>query len=1317
MLKRKNLTSAVSAALIAMILPVPTLMAADLDGVVIDQATDNVNAASFKDGGEHFVRSSTITTRGVYSHGIYANSGSQVAISDTNVTALGDRSRALWAAGSGTALIVSGGELSTHGKATTASQPTPLGPAVVIASAGALVELHGSTISSSGQNGDGLNAEGGSVVVMNGGSIQTTGLQAKGLASYGSSASSAIHLLGVDLITRGNSARGAVSSGSAGNVVTLNDSRVTTYGAGSHALEASAGSRLSAASTNVTTSGNAAHGLTASGAGSSLTYSDGMLKASGQNSSGVIAQNNALVALQRAQFDSTATGIRAASGSKIDVEDVYATTHQSYAHGVEATGIGSTVSGSDMRVSTSGQFSYGLRANEAGTVEIHGAGVSTSGDFGHGVIADTAGSRMTVSAADITTEGGRYAMGVRAADGGFVDISGAKVTTRGNGSYGLNAIGAGSLAKGQSLRIETFGDEESETTASGVVAEWGGVVDVQDSDVLTHGASAIGLLAQVSGDAGNPDTLLTAKNLKVSTSGIHSFGAMACALVAGRDDSCADPAGSDLPASGARAALDIAASTIATTGAGSHGLYAYGPAGAMIRASGSMISTSGMAAHGAVAEAGADLLLQDSQVQVEGDESIGILGLNNARLTVHNTTVKSAGERAHGISNNSGSQLRLDRAQIETLADGAFGAIVRNDNSYAELAHLQVRTHGSDAIGLSVDYGTSSAALADSAIFTMGAGSNAARVQDGARLDISNSVLKSEAATALLLNSGTLAATEGTTIEGNGILAEFGSDAASTLSFDRNVVVLGDIRFAGRAVDADGNGTLDRSSSLSLDSNSSWRGATDAIGDLSLANRSRWDVTGDSQVGALSLVGSSVVFDHSNGQYKNLTVDGNFHADNGLLAMNTSLGDDASPTDLLHVKGDTSGNAHIAVTNIGGTGAQTEDGIKLVQVDGVSAGEYALAGRAVGGAYEYSLYHGGRINPNDGDWYLRSELSPVNPPVAPCDGSGCAIDPPVKPLPVFRPEAGAYLANQASAVGLFNMDLHERVGEPNLAQRQGAGGNLDGAWARVTTDQPRYRVNDQLSGQGRQNVLQIGSDLTFWGKQDRGVVGVMAASGQATNRLTSSLTGYSAEGRVGGRALGLYSTWIQNAEDDDGLYVDGWLQSARFKNRVQGDALLREQYRSRSISTSIEAGYALRLHQNETRTLYLEPQVQAIWSDYRVDGGQHQELNGTLVKAAEAGGLQTRVGARLYGHSTSMTGNRVQPFVAVNWIRNGSDANAVWMGEQRVQGIAPKDVYEAKLGAQLQLSPKLSGWGELSTQQGEYGFRSVGGQLGVKYMW
>lgn len=1097
MLKRKNLACAVSAALITAVVQMPEAVGADYDGVVIDQSADNTSAIAFTDGSNNSVNSSSLTTRGVQSHGIYASGGSSVSIAGGSVAAHGDRSRALWVTGIGSRMIVDGADLSTHGKATTPTQPTPFGAAVATASNGAYIELHQAKILSSGQNGDGLNAEGGSRLLMSGGTIETTGAQAKGAAAYGSTAYSELHLRDVALTTRGAAARGAVSSGVAGNVLTLKDSVVATHGDGSHGLEASMGSSLQSIDTNVSTSGANAHGLLASNDGSVLEFVDGRVETAGSSSSGIYSQARAKVIVKRAEIDARATGVKITSGSEASLEDVSVSTSAGSAHGIEINGIGSTGMAVNVRATTSGTSSHGLIAIQGGILDARGARAITTGETAFGARADGAGSRLALSNADVATEGGG-ALGVLASNGGTIELKDGTIITKGHGADGLSAIGAGSVVTAAGLQIRASGSQGARSASAGIVAESAGQVRVATTDVLVDGA-----------------------------------------------------------------------------------------------------------------------------------------------------------------------------------------------------------------------------------------GANAARVVDGGELMIEASKLKAHSGASLLLDSGSVIASDGASIEGNGTLAEFASEAANSLSFDRNVVALGDIRFAVGAADANGSGALDRRSSLFLDNSSYWKGATDAIGDLSLANGSRWDVTGFSHVGTLDLVKSSVVFDHADGQYKTLTVDGDFHADGGLLEMNTALGADNSPTDLLHVKGDTTGNANIAVTNIGGVGAQTEDGIKLVQVDGLSAGHYALAGRAVGGAYEYFLYQGSHKSPNDGDWYLRSELSPVDPPVGPCNDEGCTIEPPVDPcgdnectidppvrsVPVFRPEAGAYLANQASALGLFNMDLHERVGEPNLAQRQRGDGNLGGAWARVTTDQPRYRINEQLTGHGRQSVVQVGSDVTYWGEQNRGVLGIMVGGGNATNRVTSSLTGYSAEGRVDGRALGVYGTWLQGAEDDDGLYIDGWVQAARFKNRVQGDAMARENYRSRSLSASLEAGYALRLLQNETSAVYLEPQVQAIWTDYRMDGGQHQEVNGTIVKAHDVGGLQTRAGVRLYGHNSTDGGNRVQPFVGVNWIRNGSAANTVWVGNQRVRGIMPKNLFEAKAGAELQLSSKLTGWGEVNVQQGEYGFRSVGGQLGVKYAW
>ncbi|KAG1319927.1 hypothetical protein G6F63_014501 [Rhizopus arrhizus] len=142
---------------------------------------------------------------------------------------------------------------------------------------------------------------------------------------------------------------------------------------------------------------------------------------------------------------------------------------------------------------------------------------------------------------------------------------------------------------------------------------------------------------------------------------------------------------------------------------------------------------------------------------------------------------------------------------------------------------------------------------------------------------------------------------------------------------------------------------------------------------------------------------------------------------------------------------DSTGDASIVVNNIGGVGAPTFDGIPLIRIDGASLADYSLAGRAVGGAYEYFLFKGGLLDPNDGNWYLRSQWFDVceEDPNAP----GCVVDPgpdpdpdpvdpidpidpvdPITPPPVLRPEAGAYLANQSAAVNMFAPRLSDRVG-------------------------------------------------------------------------------------------------------------------------------------------------------------------------------------------------------------------------------------------------------------------------------------------------
>ncbi|MEH7849933.1 autotransporter family protein [Rhizobium laguerreae] len=119
-----------------------------------------------------------------------------------------------------------------------------------------------------------------------------------------------------------------------------------------------------------------------------------------------------------------------------------------------------------------------------------------------------------------------------------------------------------------------------------------------------------------------------------------------------------------------------------------------------------------------------------------------------------------------------------------------------------------------------------------------------------------------------------------------------------------------------------------------------------------------------------------------------LTVSGDYTGSGGTLEIESVLGDDTSSTDRLIVTGNTSGTTNVKVINLGGNGAQTVEGIKIVDVGGTSAGSFSLLGdyvfegdqAVVAGAYAYRLYQGGVSTPADGDWYLRSAvLAPALP--------------------------------------------------------------------------------------------------------------------------------------------------------------------------------------------------------------------------------------------------------------------------------------------------------------------------------------------------
>ncbi|WP_032954230.1 autotransporter outer membrane beta-barrel domain-containing protein [Stenotrophomonas maltophilia] len=738
-----------------------------------------------------------------------------------------------------------------------------------------------------------------------------------------------------------------------------------------------------------------------------------------------------------------------------------------------------------------------------------------------------------------------------------------------------------------------------------------------------------------------------------------------------------------------------------------------------------------------VSNAGSELTLRNSSVSAGGE---ALLVGNGALLVLDNVSVTTDGS---GGSPGVALSMGAGTARISnSVLSGTSSGVLMDDAGELFVERSRI-DNGLNIVGRGSDPAKGGQATLVDSIVT---GSTAARIGRGSKLTIAGSTLRGTDTgylpTGALLDHGSLKATAGSLIEGahNGIRINGGTQ--NTLEVDQSRVVSGsgaamsvgnkarlDALIAnGSAVEA-GNGValeLDSGTSASIRvSGSSIRGdlvarptsAAPTTLDVDLADRSMlvgaivngstvsvtdsvWRLTGDSSAQQLfANTGSTIELGNGSG-FNMLTVAGNFSGADGTIIFNTVLAGDNAATDKLIIGGDTSGTANVRVNNVGGAGAQTDKGIELIQVGGVSNGQFNLAGRAVGGQYEYFLHKGTGA---DGNWYLRSQL-PTQP-------DPCVIDPslpecnPVDPEPVLRPEPGAYLANLQAAQTMFRLGYHNR----------NAGQNSGRAWSRVDGSRNGFdAISRQLDIRGNSQALTVGADV--WRHDSGSSVGVMLSSGNASSTSTNKLTGYYARGKVKGEALGIYGTWRggNGADPYAGFYVDGSLQRAQFRNRVEGIGLDTERYDSRAWQGAVETGYAFRVGGASNGGIYLEPQLQVGYS--RWDSNRHTEANGTVVSTENANGVFGRAGLRLSGVTRWGNGAaEVQPYLAANWLHTRAESQ-IRMDDEIADARIPRSRGEFSGGASVKFANGIGAWGGLSLQRAS-GYHQTSAQVGVSYSW
>ncbi|WP_414625892.1 autotransporter outer membrane beta-barrel domain-containing protein [Salmonella enterica] len=509
-----------------------------------------------------------------------------------------------------------------------------------------------------------------------------------------------------------------------------------------------------------------------------------------------------------------------------------------------------------------------------------------------------------------------------------------------------------------------------------------------------------------------------------------------------------------------------------------------------------------------------------------------------------------------------------------------------------------------------------------------------------------------------------------------------------------------------------------------------------------------------------------------------LYVDGNYTGNGGSLYLNTVLGDDDSATDKLVITGDASGTTDLYINGIG-DGAQTTNGIEVVDVGGVSTSDaFELKNEVNAGLYTYRLYW----NESDNDWYLASKaqsddddsggddtpsdggddggnVTPpddggdggnVTPPddggdggnVTPPDdgGDGGNVTPPddggdggnVTPPDdggdggdVTPPDHGGDVAPQYRAdIGAYmgNQWMARNLQMQTLYDREGSQyRNADGSvWARFKAGKAESEaVSGNIDMDSNYSQFQLGGDILAWGNGQQSVtVGVMASY---INADTDSTGNRGADG----------SQFTSSGNVDGynlGVYAT-WFADAQ----THSGAYVDSWYQYGFYNNSVESGDAgSESYDSTANAVSLETGYRY---DIALSNGNTVSLTpqaqvvwqnysadsvkdnyGTRIDGQDGDSWTTRLGLRVDGKLYKGSRTVIQPFAEANWLHTSDDVS-VSFDDATVKQDLPANRAELKVGLQADIDKQWSVRAQVAGQTGSNDFGDLNGSLNLRYNW
>ena len=669
---------------------------------------------------------------------------------------------------------------------------------------------------------------------------------------------------------------------------------------------------------------------------------------------------------------------------------------------------------------------------------------------------------------------------------------------------------------------------------------------------------------------------------------------------------------------------------------------------------------------------------------VQGNSNSGIsldLGVNMTAFTLNQTAGSISGARS-GIDLVSDNSAPISLNLAGSVSGGSQAAI-STDTAAGSSVTIQLQ----NGANVSSSNGTALLDTLGNANVTIDSG---ATVAGKVLLGEGNDSLRISGAANL---SGVTLLDGGNSLDG-GVTDILGTGGAATnkLTFQNSSQTLAGANLKNwQSVNVDGgsltlsDGTLASGSGTNPDS--SLQGLVLRNG-ATLSSPAALNISGDVAIGAGSTLhhalGGSITGNVANAgslYWQNLgqtlTINGNYHGTAGSsLSLETYLGDDSSTSDQLHVTGNTTGSTAISIRPLAGSpGAQTVNGIRVVQVDGSSAaGSFSLVAPVQAGAYQYLLQQGSALDGND--WYLVSHAANAD-------------------VPLYRPGVMNYLAGQAvvNEQGMQQLSsLHQRIGgqwqqgdggqrywlRAYHGQQQAEGAQRVGYDSNSNGLQLGYLLRDSTDGAGNSNYLALTADYARSQADFQDRLRPQAGLDARTGSLTASSLGAGV---------------VYNHAWADGSYVDVVGQLSALSNKFTDSYGGSASQRGWRAGMSVEGGLPLA----RWGSWQLESQAQLQYLHTRYQGFSDGSAE---IAASSSDLLRGRLGLRL---ANGQPGDTAQFYAIANAYHDLGGKPAVTVAGSKLQDRFPRWRWELGSGLQYMLSGSSRLYADIRYSQATHG--------------